>query len=558
MSILADRIGEVLNPDRFTFLRPLQLQQCEETIRWEIFQGRLLDETQTRQQRAFCSWYILDKMTPLFSVKFDVDSREVHLVRYVESYVHEGYDEGGGVYRTRERRKLVAERIASFSIEQADLLEELELALHRAITGTRLPLSPIEAPHPAFSFGQLWYRSNLAAVSRQLEFDLRSLSLHQVVSRWAAHPQLAKLLRQMMLEVSLTPYTDFVDRLMQFLDSLDSQLVLDFECWLLRLVSRHLTAYDLVRFHHRGANYPDILLLDAVLQDLMERLQQDRSAFTGELARSRRGALRQAYVIRRSYEGHAVPDIPTSPGEHARVFPSQYPRVPEEQIIQTNKRRKILFQGTPLRECLSDEVRQVLRQSLEDLVNSPEGRELGRALYLDRPLGGGMGAVVIDQTPLFASLAFSRSIAQQRLQLLSLDLGITPVKLPWEEVGIGLEQIGGPVRPGTVSLSDAALSSRDFCFTRTLKSSLRSLVEWFDFGEQADYLLRAKLLARSPSSPGLLVYDETYRAIGSLEPLLGEGYVTRRGVDLPRAGLLMTRLDDQERGSQRIASIKAG
>src|SRR5207248_2080236 len=48
----------------------------------------------------------------------------------------------------------------------------------------------------------------------------------------------------------------------------------DFLAWLQRQLGRHLTAYDLVTFHHRGANYPDALLLDAVLKEtchLVER-----------------------------------------------------------------------------------------------------------------------------------------------------------------------------------------------------------------------------------------------------------------------------------------------
>ena len=51
-------------------------------------------------------------------------------------------------------------------------------------------------------------------------------------------------------------------------------------------------------------------------------------------------ALRQAYLLRRRYEGHPVPDVPTSPGEHARVFPDRYPHVPEEQILQLASRRR--------------------------------------------------------------------------------------------------------------------------------------------------------------------------------------------------------------------------
>src|SRR5262249_18089237 len=163
-----------------------------------------------------------------------------------------------------------------------------------------------------------------------------------------------------------------------------------------RQTGRHLTAYALVTFHHRGANYPDALLLDAVLKAYLARVNRRPPAFatdpsdnavTAAGKRLRRRALRQGRLLRRRYEGHAVPDAPTSPGEHARVLPPEYPRVPEEQLLQPAKRKNLLFAGDPLPRHLGPHGESVLRESVADLRHADELRELGLALYLDRPLG---------------------------------------------------------------------------------------------------------------------------------------------------------------------------
>ena len=54
---------------------------------------------------------------------------------------------------------------------------------------------------------------------------------------------------------------------------------MDFLGWLLRQIGRHLTAYDLVTFHHRGANYPDALVLDAVLKAYLARIEREPELF---------------------------------------------------------------------------------------------------------------------------------------------------------------------------------------------------------------------------------------------------------------------------------------
>lgn len=541
MPTLEDDIAAWLAPGRFVTERPLSLSAVAERTRWEVYQGRLLDEAHTREERAFTSWDLRDGEGPVLSLKVDAERGELHVVRFVESYVHEGYDSGGGVYDTRERRKPVRELIATFDVSHSDLRAEVAAALSRAVTGTRLPLTPAEAPLPAFSFGRLWYRSEENEPSRELEFDLRSRPAEEVAAKWESASDLFVTLRRMVLDVSLSPYTDFVDRVLAFLTRLDPVRVLDFEAWLLRLVTRHLTAYDLVMFHHRGANYPDALLLDAVLTDYLARLER----FDGDVGVGRRGALRQAYALRRRYEDHPVPDVPTSPGEHARVYPDGYPRVPEEQILHTNKRRERLFAGDPLRDRLTPAARAALARSVADLRHESERLELGVALYLDRPFGGAKGLVAADATPHFASVAFSRSVATQRLRLLEADLGVSSGVESLDLPGVPLGAIGGPVRPGTVSLADAARCAGDFVFRRTLPGSVRALLDLFDFADYAARLKEPVLLARSASGPGVVVYDKGWRASLEFEPALERGYVGRRGVEVPAGGLRVTHIEGQ-------------
>jgi hypothetical protein len=539
------------------FVRKVRLTcaSCRaERTRWEVFQGRLLDPAHTRQERTFASWdlhQVIDDTPspePLLSLKLDGERGELHVVRGVEGYVHEGYDSGGGVYVTRERRRWVRELVATFDLGGVeDLRGEVAAALARAVTGTRLPLTPVEAPLPAFSFGQLWYRHDEAEPGRELEFDLRCRPAEAVSFTWSRRsaPEVLAALRQMFLGVSLSPYTDFTDRVLRFLVLLEqegrlrAEEVLDFEGWLLRLVARHLTAYDLVTFHHRGANYPDALLLDAVLGDFLARLERAPGLFADD--RLRRRALRQAVLVRQRYEGHPVPDVPTSPGEHARVYPDGYPRVPEEQFLQTATRRRLLFAGDPLAARLTPAAKAALARSVADLEHEAERVELGAAVFLDRPFAAG-GPVAPDSTPLLASLAYSRSIAAGRLRQLGGDAARWEGQLAMP--GLPLDRVGPPPRQATVSLADAGRAASDFVFRHTLPGGVRAVAELFDFGPFADRLSGRILLARSPRGPGLVVYDEGWRPRMEFEPCVEGGHLSRRGVEVP-AGLRITHVDGE-------------
>jgi hypothetical protein len=580
--------ADVLRPEHFYAGTQLTLEwdhaEKEETS-WEVFKGRLLDPAHTRERRVFETWNVYQMGTdgrsaaPLLSLKWDAAARRFYVIRGIDSYVWEGYDSGGGVILSRERRKWVRELIGAVALEDfsdgGDLRDELICLLFHAVVGTsRLPLTSVEAPLPAFSFGQLLYchglgepdggpvrsyetlaqataRPGLNGLERVklLEAFLHAVPLAEVgkaACRFAPHltaKDNIALLRSLFNAASLSPYTGLGEKTVVFLDALERDGFLpeagatDFLGWLLRQIGRHLTAYDLVVFHHRGANYPDALVLDAALKAYLLRIERRPDLFlddgrdgeeTRNVKRRRRRALRQGWLIRRRYEEWPVPDLPTSPGENNRVLPASHPRVLEEQILQPSRRTRRLYAGDPLPSHLGERGAEALRQSVIDLRHPEELRELGMALFLDRPFGAGKAVTEPDGTLLLASEAFSRSIAEQRLGDLTREPNLlTDVECDEclsrlmegaETRGLPLEAVGGEARPGTVSLTDARRAAPDFVLLRTTPGSMRALLEQVDFTKLAeqmdlDWLLKGgrALLARDVAGRELVVYDDQLR-----------------------------------------------
>jgi hypothetical protein len=631
-------IAEAVSPSHF-FVGPgtrLEWDHKEaEAVSWEVFRGRLLDPAHTRQTRTFESWniYLLGEAgrsaEPLLSVKWDAAAGQVHVVRAVLSYVHEGYDAGGNVILTREVQKWVRELVGTIDVASADeLLDDVSGRLFQAVVGTsRLPLTSVEAPLPAFTFGQLGYffrRGRAAAEPMRSRRELVECGLDEGLSfrqktKWletllrreprkgvhaalnlfaaraapagdeAAPRLLYPLLRALFNEVSLSPHTELTDNALLLASLLPYRFrtwrrdeLADFLGLLLRQLGRHLTAFDLVNFHHAGANYPDALLLDAVLRNYLGLFEWSKLIANTELfldapfdtaaartaKRLRRRALRQAWLIRKSYHGLPVPDAPTSPGENARVLPHPYVRVAAEQILNPTSRTKRLFLDDIPEGGFGERPRRVLRESVRDLAHPDELRELGMALYLDRPLGAFKAPGEPDQTPLLSYTAFSRSLALQRLLLLGEDSAV----LPAEELrslreslealqvpGVPLAQVRSVPRPGVVSLADAARAAGDFVFLRTTASSLRDFFARFDFAPLAARLGMPDLtsvpwliLGGPEPSNGEIVL--TFYEPGGLRKRMDlsadprAGYVCRAGTDLPRNGLRVRRFWEDQGG----------
>jgi hypothetical protein len=547
-------VADAVNPGRFFVSGSLTLHWehvAAEEVSWEIFHGRLLDATQTRERQTFEAWNIYRtdagscSAEPLLSVKLDVNRGQLHVVRAVLSYAWEGYHAGDNVYLTRETTKWLRELVGTVDLQglsEGDFRELLGRRLFQAAVGvSRLPLTSIEAPLPEFTLGELGYfvptdsasepmRSPLELIDRALtpelpwawkarllELVLRATTVAELdeiveafVKRWQtlshAPDQLAALLRTLFEDVALSPYTGFVDSTLTFIDHVDRrgywtvEQYVDFLSGLLRQLARHLTAFDLVTFHHRGANYPDALLLDAALTAYLALVERRPDLFTcaeGEdmaalrRCRLRRRALRQACLLRCWYEGHPVPDLPTSPGENSRVLPSHFPRVPVEQIADPSKRRKRLFDGDPLLPKLKPCQCDVLFHSLRDLDKDAELQEFGVALFLDRPLGVGMRPGEPDPSPLLSYEAFSTTIAARRLQFMEERFAGRTEPCPWTNWrkrlealtihGLPLQVSAGATRPGVASLADAFRVAPDFVLLRSTRRSIREFLASEEF-----------------------------------------------------------------------------
>jgi hypothetical protein len=341
-------------------------------------------------------------------------------------------------------------------------------------------------------------------------------------------------------------------------------------------LARHLTAYDLITFHHRGANYPDLLLLDAALKAYVRLAERQRALFVEvpadqeTLGLRRRRALRQAWLLRRQYEGHPVPDAPTSPGENARIWPAPHERVTEEQIVDPSRRTKTLFASDPLADHLGPVGRQILRQSIQDLQHPHELRELGMAIFLDRPLGVFKAPTEPDQTLLLSNEAFSRSIAGRRLHDLaarwnSLDDAEERLyqanlqNLKVEGVAPGMPS--GRPRPG-VSLADAARVADDFIVLRTTARSVRDFLRAFDFSAvrqrfSLDFLSQSKrlLIIRSPAEVRsvegtLMILDEHLQRRLEFQIDPQTGYFSRGGLECPASGLRLRRLSSLDNAGE--------
>jgi hypothetical protein len=568
---LQEIVADALKPAHFFVGPPASLEwqgPIREELPWEDFQGRLLGPAQTRQRRTFVSWNVFwsdetgRSEKPILAVLLDAASGEVHVCRAVLCYAWEGYDEGDNVILSRETTSWVLERVGTLSLARLadadELRRQLPALLFRAVMGTsRLPLTSVESPLPAFSLGRLGYFPVVEGTgpmrawrelasrpasepARVLETVLRAAAPSELDEaarllgqRWPEAGTFPALLRTLFNEVSLSPWTGFVDNALSFVQALAHQGRLrpvdevDFLSWLLRQLGRHLNAYDLTIFHHRGANYPDALLLDAALKRYLVLAESVPSLFTWRHvsnvpksgssqtcrhARLRRRALRQGWLLRRHYEGHPVPDAPTSPGERTRVLPPPHVRVPEEQILQPATRRHRLFADDPLDRQLGEQARLLLAESIRDLEHPDELRELGLGLFIDRPFAEGTHPLGQEESLLLSYEAFSRTVAEARLEELC-QLAKQEV-LAYREALARLEVRGLPLSSVScaegriVSLADVRRAAEDFVLLRTTRQAVGAFLKQYDLSDLAsrcdlDFLTRDRdgLIVPAPAGP---------------------------------------------------------
>jgi hypothetical protein len=638
---LGSVVDLVFSPGNF-FLAPgieLAFERGQEEISWELFRGRLLDPAHSRVCKSFEAWnaYWVDNGKrsgePILSVKQDAPSRQIHVVRAIHSYVWEGFDSGSNVIETRETTRWVRELVGTIHLDEfetgVEFLDELNCLLFQAVVGTsRLPLTSLENPLPAFTFGQLFYIQTkgsencgpsrsiadlLRRISDQLlahgeevkllEFALRAESNDQPAivdllglrasSVGKAANGFSFWMHELFHEVSLSPYTNFADKVLRFAELLQEQGIwtteerIDYLSWIIRHLVRHLTAYDLRTFHHRGANYPDALLLDAILKGYLQALETHPELFSStsedsylvkRQRRRRRRAFRQAWLLRRWYEGLPVPEVPTSAGENRWVLPSSHVRIPEEHILEPERRTKRLFENDKLEDILGHHGKEILAQSIIDLEQPEELQELGMTIFLDRPLGTWKQPGEPDSTPLLSYQAFSRSIARARLRFLerirllkSEELNRLLESLDHLEIlGIPISGLDKSSRPGVVSINDAARAAPDFVFLRTTKKSVIDFLKCFQF-ERLDSRVSflqwpenaPRLIMRKFNLPGpdlrVSFYDSSMVERLQFVVDASQGFSLRAGMELPRAGLHLFRAwaEDGTQMTLPIAHIPA-
>jgi hypothetical protein len=592
-SELIEKVGsEVSASEHFLTVAPLKLHwsRVVEEPFWEVYHGRALDRSQTREHRRFESWWGSveggDRSEPLLAIRWDRDAGVIHVSRAIECRVREGYQSGPDVFDARDVTKWVRELVGTVSIAACRtagrLRDELSGLMLDAVVGTsRLPLTSLESPLPAFTLGQLAY--SYADATRDsadgdpyrwaerfrdpqlIPFERAKLLESLVRCTSADIDVLAKILLEIDPRIdswtalvfavfnsaSLSPYTDFVPRILALVRQLTNAFPdqrADFLARLVLLIDRHLGAYDLVKFHHRGANYPDALLLEELWRDLLELIREHPHLFITDPAergvRRRRRAVRHALLLRLEYAGHRVPDWPTSIGENARIMPPPFHPLSEEQIHAPQRRTRRLFELTPPDDA-------AIWSVLRDLSDPRELQELGTALFLHRPFRSAKQPGEPDRTPLVSHLLFSRSVAERRLAAVARFDHQKHDSNQWI-AGLGelqvdgrpLRDAGGSPRPGIVSLHDAFLTADDWIALRTTRSSLRDLETAFawpvDLAPARDWRLVI------PDGHGLIALGNDLQCLCRVAVDLTNGYVCRGGVEVPTSGLVVSRESEDE------------
>ena len=524
----------------------------QDQLAWETFRGHLLDAAATRQTRTFASWTVCRRLPdqeaePVLAVYWERAAGRLYVVRFLRVHGFEVFDEAPDIIQSRPVQKLARELVGCIDLQRVQssehCAEQLGHYAFLAVVGTsRLPITSSESPLPAFVLGELGYlpargpagdqpvadaaellRYSVAELPTELarakavELALRTGDTSEAaqladewLNAWRASGRptrdAIKVLRTLFNHLALSPHTPFLETFIRWLEALAAPArlgapdVLDLVSHMLVLLVRHLTAFDLRRFHQRGANYPDALFLDGLLKLLLNAVEHSPELFSTDedgddpVCRRRRRALRQAMILRQHYAGLAVPDAPTSSGEQLQVLPAAIARVPVEQIDNPALRTKRLFEQDPLHAYLQGKaLRGLLPVLATDLQDTVELRELGAALYLDRPLGAFKEPGEVDRTPLAVYETFSRSVALQRLQELE-EIGIVSrsgVAVLRDSLralhvpGVGVSRLGFASRPAVVALEDANQLVSDIVFRRMTPGSARRLLAAYDLSALA-------------------------------------------------------------------------
>ena len=220
--------------------------------------------------------------------------------------------------------------------------------------------------------------------------------------------------------------------------------------------------------------------------------------------------------------------------------------MPDEQIFSPTARTRRLF--TDDREADA----AVARTVLADLDHPAELRELGTALFLDRPFGFSKAIGEPDQTLLASHVLFSKEVAGRRLELLERRLqwlpntgGLDGWRTRLRDLtvdGLPLPPLAAPKRPGVVSLADAQRVAGDWLMLHTTRQTLHDLARQYDLRPLSSRFglpeaLAWRLLAPGPTSGSVCIFDASMRRRADIAADASDGYRVRGGVECSAAGL---------------------
>ncbi len=526
-------IASVLRPDGF-FVKPPSRWACSliqaETRRWELFRGQLLDPNHTRETATFTAWHVqlspADRLTqgPILSLRLAPEPpHRVYVTRSFAAFGQTTYMEHGAIHAQPAEKwheELVGVWDTDVDASPEAHAQALQAYVEQGLVGTsRLPITSVESPHPLYLLGRLAYLPGPAGatsthaaepISRPAELLARLQQANSSASkarlldflfRTASAEECLPLYQTDLMSIDAWPVWQsffqrlalnhgrhLLDRLMSCLrdgctPALRERIV---SRYLIGLV-RHLSAFDLKRFHGQGSNYPDALFLDALLKAGLRSTTDATGRSADPCLPDQQRAFRQGWMMRKELEGLSVPAEPLSPGDQMRVWSTDAEEPPGEP-----RPRLRLFASEPAEDLLDDAARESLRQAVVKLSQPEELFELGRATFLDRPLGlyKQQQRVFQDRTPLFSYQSWSQRLTRQRLhdwrrwgwldgstleRLLALVNDLSPKGVP--ATAVALPQ----PRPGVVGLEDVLLAQPDFIFIRSTRSSLADLLNGYDF-----------------------------------------------------------------------------
>ena len=201
---------------------------------------------------------------------------------------------------------------------------------------------------------------------------------------------------------------------------------------------------------------------------------------------------------------------------------------------------------------------------------------MGLGLFIDRPLGYAKEVGEPDLTPLLAHEAFSPSIARRRWQ--EFKKLCTELAIPYDQsldelftngpwpAGLPHAELAECPRP-TVALCDVRKVADDFTILRTRPIGLLRMLGYFEFIQQLRERHRLGFLdeGKAPrlcvqafdeaNRPGLFLFDEQLRRRVEIVVDSSQGYRTRAGVELPKAGLRVVKVWEDTDDPGVLASV---